>query len=205
MTTVAFPLIRQQTRLIISGDSQTQAGLFGFSHYPELYAAAQPKASLLNYAVGGAMISTLVSQASTIIANKYPPWKNIFVSLEGTNDLFAAAAGGNPSGDTVTWLASYAAFLDTIRAGGFTVVVSTLEATTTAGYAALRAQARTAILTWPGVHCDYVIDIGGDGVFGPDAVASNATYYQGDGIHWTAAGQSYYEANIFAPLMDGLL
>jgi hypothetical protein len=78
-------------------------------------------------------------------------------------------------------------------ATGFRVILCTsLPRTGTfagTNYNIKRAQERAAMLTWVGVHCHYLCDMGNDPVMGPDAAASNSGLYY-DGTHPSATGST---------------
>jgi hypothetical protein len=82
-------------------------------------------------------------------------------------------------------------------------VVITVTPRNNATFNARRAIVNSAFRTsWVGVHADAIADFAADPTMGPDAAASNTTYYA-DGVHPTAAGQAILET-IIRPVINGL-
>jgi hypothetical protein len=114
--------------------------------------------------------------------------KTIVAWLGGTNDATDTTTG--------TAISNSQALGDTVRAAGAVAIPMTMPpklntATPNAFRATLNAAIKDAANL--GVHWDAVIDTTGDAVLGPDATATNLTYYQADAIHWTQAGMDACE------------
>ena len=74
-------------------------------------------------------------------------------------------------------------------------MLGTILPSTASGFNTARNTVNTTLRTWVGTHCDAIADFAADATMGPDAAASNATYYS-DGTHPTAAGQVILETVI---------
>jgi lysophospholipase L1-like esterase len=177
--------------LVAEGDSITEAA----AGYPFLFGPnASPAVLGNNKAVATSTIADLVNRA-TVVDAILPPSRGsrkfILSVLIGANDL---ATLGAP-----TWLANLASYCDARRAAGWTVAVCTVLPRTSAPHNTARAIANTELRLWttggstvPGIHADAICDFAADATMGPDAAASNVTYYS-DGTHPTAAGQALLE------------
>lgn len=175
------------TRILVAeGDSITGAASFD---YPYLFGPnANPALYGVVYAVSGSTIANLNTRA-TIVDGIIPP------STSGRKFILSVLIGANGLGgaaDVPAWLASLATYLDARRAAGWTVVLCTVLPSTAAGFNANRNTANATLSTWVGTHCDALCDFAAEATMGPDAAASNATYYS-DGTHPTAAGQALLE------------
>lgn len=116
--------------------------------------------------------------------------------LLGANDLT------NESLNVATWLSDFAAYCDARRAAGWKVVAATILPSTNASVTAKRGTVNTALRSWVGVHADAIADFAADATMGPDAAASDTTYYA-DGVHPTAAGHALLEP-IMTAAINGL-
>jgi hypothetical protein len=178
--------------LVAEGDSIT--GAFSYS-YPYLFGShASPALYGVDYAISGSTIASMNSRASTVDGIIPPNTQGrefILSVLIGANDLSSSYSG--PGGTGVSgWLADLATYLDARRAAGWKVVLCTVLPRTASGFNAARDAANTTLRTWVGVHADALCDFAADPTMGPDAAASNTTYYA-DGTHPTAAGQAILE------------
>ena len=168
------------------GDSITSAPAIGsYAHKYGVNASTTTFGSVR--AVSGSTIADLVSRASAVDAIIPPALagrKPILSVLIGRNDLLTLG--------TSTWLTNLAAYLDARRSAGWTVALGTILPATAGGFNVARNTANATLSTWVGTHCDAIIDFAANATMGPDAAASNATYYS-DGTHPTAAGQVILE------------
>jgi hypothetical protein len=174
--------------LVAEGDSITAGP--DPSAYPFRFGAnASPAVLGTSLAVGGSGIAGMVTRAATLSLPAAPGRDCILSVLIGRADLVGY------SGGTSAWLAALAAYCDARRTEGWTVVVCTLLPSTLSGFNTERAIANTEIRLWDtggstvaGIHADAICDFAADVTMGPDAAASDTTYYS-DGTHPTAAGQ----------------
>jgi hypothetical protein len=183
--------------LVCEGDSLTAPydGLATQSYAYKYGANANPFAYTSVQAFSGNTIANLESRAATIdsmLPSDRTGRKFILSVLIGANDLATATTGD--------FLADLASYCDDRRAAGWTVVVLTLLPQTTSGFNTKRNSVNTEIRLWttngstvPGQHADYICDLGADSTIGEDGEASNTTYYEADGIHLKAAGQTQAE------------
>ena len=144
------------------------------------------------FAVGGSTLATMSARASVldaVIPAAKGARKFILSVLIGANDLGAYSSEAN-------YITALAAYCDARRAAGWLVVVCTLLPRDNGGDSAThntrRVGVNTAINTWVSTHADAVADFAADATMGPDAAASDVTYYS-DGLHPTAAGQALLE------------
>ena len=156
-------------------------------------------------AVAGGVIAGIAARASTIIAG-LPASKGsrtyIVSILIGANDLTGPATVNQ-------FLADYAAVCDTLRAAGIKVVVCTILPNTNSGFNTKRNSANTELRLWTtggsvvaGVHADAICDFAANATMGPDAAASNATYYP-DGVHPSDAGHVILET-VLRPVLNSM-
>lgn len=139
-----------------------------------------------NRAVGGAVIADFVSRAA-VWDQIIPPNKDgrtFIISVLAANDLLSSG--------TAQFLIDLAAWCDARRAAGWKVILCTILPRTTASFNTARNTANTTIRTWAGTHADAICDFAAEATMGPDAAASDTTYYS-DGIHPTDAGQILLE------------
>lgn len=169
--------------------------------WPNLFGAnASPFAYVFVRAMSGSKLVDLNTRAASldaiIPANKSGR-KFILTVWIGAND--ASYVGGSSQ-----YITDLAAYLDARRAAGWLVVVATLTPQTTGGFNTFRNAVNTGINAWSaGQHYDAKADLAANGTIGGDAAASNATYYNADGIHLIAAGQAIAET-IFRAAINGL-
>lgn len=135
--------------------------------------------------VNGGTVAGLVSRSAEIDAMipAVKGNKRFFLSvLIGANDLTGSAT-------VAQFLIDLAAYCDARRAAGWKVILCTILPNTNPGFNTKRNSANATISTWLGVHCDALCDFAADATMGPDAAASNATYYP-DGVHPSNAGHT---------------
>lgn len=173
--------------LVAEGDSITAQAIC----YPWLFGPnASPALYGVDYAVSGSAIADLVTRAPLVDAalpTNRSGRKFILSVLIGANDLVSLG--------TSTWLTNLASYLDARRGAGWLVALITPTPQTAGvgpGFNAARATILPTIRAWTGVHCDAIADFAAEATMGPDAAASNATYYS-DGKHPTATGQALLE------------
>lgn len=182
--------------LVAEGDSITQgAGLSESNLYPVKFTTAKAPAlwGYTNVAVGGSTIAGAVSR-SVITDSCFDSRvsDNWLTAMLGHNDL----AGGATVGNTYSALV---AFCQARRATGWKVGVCTVLPSTKVGFNPNRSALNLLILAnWP-TFADALIDTAADPLIGPDAAASDPTYYL-DGTHLTAAGQTRYATVVTAAL-----
>jgi hypothetical protein len=186
-----------------AGDSITN----GFTYcYPYLFGPnANPTVYGANIGVSGWGLADIIADAPVTVDPIVPPGhragrKFILSLLIGRNDLHFYSGGA----------AQYAADLGTYfaarKAAGWThCVLCTVLPATASGFNTVR-NAFNAIVTangWAAAnHVDEICNFAADATMGPDAAASNTTYYA-DGTHPTNAGQVILES-IIRPILNGL-
>ena len=181
------------------GDSITAA----LNAYPFIFGPnASPTVFGADVAVGGSTLANLNSRAAALDATlptNRTGRKFILSVLIGANDLGSYSSAAN-------YITDLAAYCDARRAAGWLLVVCTLLPRANGGDSATfntrRAVVNPAILTWVGTHADAVSDFAGNATMGPDAAASDTTYYS-DGLHPTAAGQAILET-VIRPVINAL-
>lgn len=174
--------------LCAEGDSITSAGS---AYWVQFLPNCNPLLYARGNAVSGSTIAFLNSRAATVDA--YLPRdmtnkKCILSVLIGTNDLGSYSS-------TANWITDAKAYCSARRAAGWKVVMATLlPRTGDATYTSRRPTVNSDILAnWVTAGAiDAVMDFGGDATMGPDAAASNATYYS-DGVHPTTSGHTVLE------------
>lgn len=152
----------------------------------------------------GTINSSIAGTLPLSIALRRPSVQNIFTGLSRTR-IVIVECGANDlrSANQDAWLADVAACLDLYRTNGFKVIMTTCLPGTTVNYNPARNYANPIMRGWVGVHCDAIADWAADATIGPDAAASNATYFA-DGIHPTDAACAIM-APIVATAIDSLL
>lgn len=114
----------------------------------------------------------------------------VYSVLIGANDL-------SDYGSAAAYLADLYSVTDQVRSKGAKVVICTVLPKSSAwvGFAThntFRATLNAQLRLDVGTRFDALADFANDATMGPDAAASNATYY-GDGLHPTAAGHALLE------------
>lgn len=166
------------------GDSLSAVDLFPTKAAQEF----SVKAVAMNYAAGG---SSFVHHNQRLPAIEAIPLGlraseiAIFTIYAATNEL------GQVGVSVSQFIATYTTYLTAVRAAGYSLIgVGTLLPSTISGYNIKRNAANAIMATWPGAGiCDFLFDFAADPIMGPDAAASDTTYYI-DGIHATTAGQA---------------
>ena len=150
-----------------------------------------------NFAVSGSIMTDLTSRASTVNAlASASRSKNVLVVSMGHNDLVAATTAA-------AYVASLKAYCLAARAAGWNqIVVTACLPSTSAGYNTKRNAANALILADSSFYEGYVRwDL--EATMGPDAAASNATYYP-DGTHPSTAGHALLAVPL-AAMLNSLL
>lgn len=193
--------------LIPTGDSITGSATFDYPYQ----ATYSPAIFGSNRAGGGYTLASLIAQAASV-DGAIPPdaaasRKFILTVLIGANDL--EGIGGVTYPTIASYCVALAAYLDARRAAGFIVVICTILPRTLGGFNASRNSVNDEIRLWltngllaPGVHADAICDFAADPTMGPDAAASDTTYYS-DGLHPTSAGQLIL-AGVYGPVVNAL-
>ena len=174
--------------LAFEGDSITdQNTAANPAYYWKVVTTISPKVpAAINNAISGSDLSTATSRAAALDALlDATRAHNILTVFFGANDMH----GGGTAASFESALQTYC---QARRAAGWKVVVATVLPQTTSGFNAKRNDANTWIRANWSTFADGLADIAGDATMGPDAAASNATYYS-DGLHPTAAGQLLME------------
>lgn len=185
-------ITRPAAVICAEGDSitATQAFCYPYKYIPNRNAGSYVTvmgfggATLASMSARATKTDAILPSAADRVGRKF-----ILTVLIGANDL-AAGYANNAAGYT-TALAAYCAAR---RAAGWTVVICTILPTTQASnYNTTRNTVNTNIrASWVGLYVDAICDFAADATMGPDAAASNVTYYS-DGIHPTDAGQVILE------------
>lgn len=136
-----------------------------------------------NFAVSGSTLVNLNARTATVDSRLIPGGKNVLSILIGRNDMAAGI------GSVAAFEVAYQAYCQARRAVGWKMVVSTVLPSTLAGFNAARNSFNTWLLANYTTFASALADVGNDPTIGPDAAASNATYYS-DGTHPTAAGHA---------------
>jgi hypothetical protein len=121
---------------------------------------------------------------------KGAPFKGRVAILGGTNDCLHGTA--TPA---QAW-ANLNSFGVGRRAKGFKTVVMTIPSIN--GFDTCRDSINALISANWMTNFDALVDLAADPHIGPDGSFSNATYFQGDGIHFTA----FTQQNVIAPLVQ---
>lgn len=175
--------------LLAEGDSIT-IGSVGTTllTYANTYPAiASPGLSTFNNtAVSGSQISDVVSRRTADNALKSGTYLNVMSLDIGANDLNVFSAA--------TFLTNFAAACDTIRADGWTLVLSTVlhrgsYPGTDPAFNSRVDTANATIRTWVGTHCDALVDW--ETTIMGITVNSFDTALFPDGLHPSALGHSY--------------
>lgn len=179
--------------LIFAGDSHTAGQPPGTNQYGPYVtgcligncATTSGKYITTYYATGGFTCADVgTSYDAPIAAHKSALRIQTVVLFCGTNDL---RTGDFLASTAYTRLqARVAAY----RAAGYTrIVVATILPVTFAGYATQRALLNGSIIAGASDSTWVVADLAANTTIGEDGDNTNHTYYQGDDVHLTAAGQ----------------
>lgn len=193
------------TNRVFAFEGDSIFGAYSYSA-PYLFGVnADPAGWGTNFATSGftlALINARASAVDALIPTAANGGKFILTILIGANDLHSYP-GASDAAAAAAYLADYAAYCDARRAAGWEVVVCTILPQTGSTHNIRRAIVNSAITaSWVGIHCDAVADFAGNATMGPDAAASNGTYYA-DGTHPTAAGHAVLET-ILRPVINAL-
>jgi lysophospholipase L1-like esterase len=176
-------------KLIADGDSLT-AGFgvgAGLDYVSQLQNRAGGRwASFVNLGVSAQTLSDMLADAVSDVDAKLDGSKsrNLVVCWGGTNDMFFGASGATAYGRLVSYCTGR-------RAAGFKVVVLTAlprnDAGVPADFATQRATFNTSIRSNWATFADALADIAADSRIGDDGDYADATYYNADQVHLTAA------------------
>jgi lysophospholipase L1-like esterase len=187
-----------QKTVLFLGDSIASGSNGNPGYAYRVPANASPPIHGANYGVGGAGVTTLATQLSTllpIIAQGIAGGRKVVCDINyGANDLSGAVSA-------TTFLSNLAAAADNLRSYGAKVVLHTVLPRSQAPAIddTVRGTANTAIRAMVGVHCDAVADIASDATMGANGAATNTTYYA-DGVHPTDAGHILLEPYVTAAI-----
>ena len=112
-------------------------------------------------------------------------------------------ANGLTGADPVTWVASLKSYCQARQTVGWKVVLLTVLPQIAPGFNAHRNTAN-ALIRADNSFYDALADIASDPTIGPDAAASDTTYYY-DGEHLTALGDSIVAPYVTAAIQTLLL
>lgn len=188
--TFTGPVKTQIPNIVFDGDSLTiGAGVQPFNVFPrggdypsQVVSALDPRGSYYNVGVGGEQITTMITNAPTVVDPKLVAGRNnIVVICGGSNDIWVQDA--NPYNNVV-------AYCQARRAAGWKVVVGTITSradtqdSIPADYETLRLACNASIRANWSTFADALADFGGDANLGTNqASAVNAQYFTGDGAH----------------------
>lgn len=192
--------------LASDGDSQTVGfGVDENSTYP-----AQLKVLLgrgwfvYNAGVSGQQLTAMQADAATEIDTLLTAWaytKKICCPWGGTNDITNGASAA-------TAYSRLVAYCQARQLAGWKVAVFTCLPRTTTGsvpdFEAKRQDFNTSIRNNWASFADTLVDIGNDATIGVAGAETNATYYQADQIHPTAAADTII-ANLANTALAGLV
>ncbi len=138
--------------------------------------------TIYNKGINGQTAATIDTNFASQLASTGPLGRvqNVIEVLAGINDLFAGTTAAAA-------YVSLQSIWSKARAAGYKVVAVTLTPANTVTPDSLRTSLNTLILSNAALY-DAVADIGADATVGCAGCQNNATYYQGDGVHWTTAG-----------------
>lgn len=109
-----------------------------------------------------------------------PPDKKVVMTVMLGNDL---PDYPDHAGSRAAYLADVAAYLDSVRAQGIYVILTTTLPRTTPDFNTERALCNDVMRTWVGTHCDALADMADDPTIDDDAAASDGALWNADGIH----------------------
>jgi lysophospholipase L1-like esterase len=144
---------------------------------------------VVNYGLGGSLTTDLAYMFDARDAGLYRrnAGRNVIRLWVGTNDFVAL-----PIRTPQQALEGIRSYCRKAKAVGFQTIVSDMISRTGEDSNML---ALDALMTTQDTGCDLVLDLASDARIGAVGANTNTTYYQGDGIHLTQAGQQ----NIVAP------
>ncbi len=143
---------------------------------------------VMNYGLGNADTDDLseMFDAREAPLYRHNAGRNVIQLWAGTNDV--STRGGTAQ----TALDGIRAYCRKAKAAGFQTIVSDMISRT--GHDT-DMQALNGLLTTQDTGCDLVLDLASNPLLGAVGANANGTYYQGDNIHLTQAGQQ----NLVAP------
>lgn len=186
--------------IVCEGDSLTQ-GAFPAAgsvstenHYPSQLQALRPNSLVINNGVYGNQIAALVSRASQC-DGMFRAGARLIV-FAGTNNL---TGGGETAAAALAELATYVAAR---QAAGWDVWVATMigrgdQASNQSNYNAQRALFNAGIAS---AYPTRTLNYAGNPLLGANGASANATIYQADLVHLTAAGHALNAATAHATL-----
>lgn len=146
--------------------------------YPIVTSTLSPIKQGRTFAVSGSTMADLNSRAASVDATYVSGANNILFVGDGRNDMSTGLA--------TTFVADLKAYCLARKAVGWKVVVATVLPSTLLGFNTKRNAANVLIVADTSFY-DALARFDLDATMGPDAAASNTTYYS-DGTHPTAAG-----------------
>lgn len=185
--------------LCFEGDSITDNGGFGPASndafrglvVAQLLSTYFVTATAANQAVSGSNVGAMVSRAAATDARLSGSLPNVLVVLIGTVDFWV-------DHHTVSgYLTAVRSYGQARLAAGWNVIWQTILPGTPGGFNADRNSANTGIVANSPAFYTGLSHIGANATVGPDAAASDVTYY-GDGIHPTGAAYALIAPTITA-------
>lgn len=153
-----------------------------------------------NFGVSGQTIVQMASDAATQIDPLRQPsfTRNVLTAWGGTNDMNASP------GTSATVIANYASYCTARRAAGWKVIAFTcLPRGAVAQFETDRQAFNTSVRANWATYADALCDVGGNATIGAAGAQNNATYYNVDAIHLTAAGHQIV-AGLVTTALSGL-
>jgi trimeric autotransporter adhesin len=184
--TTPIPVVQNAPALYAIGDSITFGDGLGnpsTQSWPaNLSLTNQPSYKVVNDGIIGLRVQTMSGMETNRVAPLCPTsgGPSVAIVFAGTNDLNTSAVA-----PTLTYLAGE---IQALKSGGCRVFVGTMI--DRGGLDALKDTYDAAILTSAkGFGADGIVDFAANPLLGADGANTNATYFQGDFTHPTAAGQ----------------
>lgn len=199
--------------LCAEGDSITVGHVTTNGGYPHLFApVSSPLVKGANHAIGGATLQIRAAGANSLygrrainaamIPGNKRGRKYCFTFMIGHNDFVLDAIYlASPS----TFVADLGTFAQAMKSDGWDrVAIGTILPSTLTGFNTWRNTVNALITpTWAAANgVDAIFDFAANATIGPDAAASNLTYYS-DGTHPTDAGQAILET-IYAAKINAI-
>lgn len=194
MTAIAAAVHTSKARVVFDGQS-LNATPINHSYPRQLMTVLRSGVPWNNVAIGGTSWSTL---DNTALQRTYShaPLANyaILILCGGTSDILEGDDGATVVADMFN-------YSNAGRSGGFDYVIGTTitpNLAFTGGQESIRTSANGFILAAVPATFNAVVDFAADSRLSD---ASNLTYYNADGLHWTAAGADV-AASLMAPALD---
>lgn len=173
--------------ILADGDSITaNHGLTVAQGYPTQALTAFSPANFLSIAaVDGYTSQDIINHLGTVTTtlNSWSSPNKVYTLMIGTNDI-------NTGVSTATTYANIQSICSSVTATGAKMVALTVLPATLANNFETNRQALNTLIRNGGA-CSYIIaDVGNDATIGQAGQQTNTTYYQGDQVHPTAAGDT---------------